>query len=205
MSNKIVSLVQNFFGNGIEQYVDSKTVNPGGVRLYWERSWKARERIHIADPLFKIVKDLPASLYVVSRIRLDESGEPKHTKDGSGFDRQSLGLMLYSQFNATPVHSQKYAKRILAEMPELDGYVFAGVDLVKQVPALAAISEINHRDISGTVEPISLNGCLFLILPSGSPDSAQLWGYKARGQTREGLNRRTTVAQGSVDLDNLEA
>lgn len=209
MNPNLKTFLENFFKNGLESYSNStrETINPGGVRLYWEMNWKRRERVYIDDKLFNVIKDFTASLYIITRIRLDNLGKPKTVPNGSGFDRQTIGLMLYSQFNANTVHSEQYTKKILAELPELEDHVYSGRDFEKFIPEAKLLEKVNYRNSFGIDENISLNGCVFLIIPSGGEGSSQLWGYRTRKITdRSQLNART-VTDGSAeasDLSNLQ-
>lgn len=201
MFNPVKELVTNFFSRGLEGYTDKQTINPGGARLYWQAGWKKQQRIFINDRLFNAIKDYPANLYIMSRIRLDERGRPMLAKNGTGANRQTIGLMLYSQFNANPVLAQNYVKKILAEVPELEGYVYSGLDLVAEVPGVALVEQLTYRTPDGVDDKLSLRGCVFIIVSSGSEGSAQFWGYRTKSiANRSDLNAKTVVSGTGEDV-----
>lgn len=196
--------LNDFFSKGLEGF-DQKTklvTNIGGAKLWWEGGWKKQERIFIADSLFKVIKDLPVSLYTMSRARIGENGRAVVLPNGNGIQRDSLGLMLYCQFNATPAAAKAGAARIIQEIPMLDGYVVVGSEVLKDAPNLQHVTKMtfrtNQRD-----EPLRLEGCIFINAPSGSEQSSQLWGFRSKSATKAAMAARTTLAEGEVDLTEL--
>lgn len=203
--NTTANLLNDFFSKKAEGY-DAKTklvTNLGGFKLWWENGWKKMQRIFLAKPLFDAVKDLPVSMYVMSRARIGENGRAVVLPNGNGVQRDSLGLMFYTQFNMTDAAAKQFVKKIVQDIPMLEGYLVAGTDILKDAPNVANVSQVTFRDQLGNDVPLRLEGCIFLVASSGSEQSSQLWGFRNKATTKAAVAASNVANASEVDLTNL--
>jgi hypothetical protein len=208
MSN--IDLINRFFERGLEgldreniskEHPNGTPTNVGGVKLWFEPSWKKQNRIFLATPLMNAVNDLPVNLYTLNRAKLDENGRVVTVPNGTGIQRDSIGLMLYTSFNTNDVATRKYQDKILQDLPELEGHVFVASQILEKAPNVKYIKEYMVRDQMGDFSPMRLEGCILLVLQSGSEEGGSMWGYRTKATTRDALNARTTAS--NADLGEL--
>lgn len=203
----IAKVLNELFSKGLEGYdrATNLVTNMGGVKLWWELNWKKQERIYIAEVLFKALKDLPVSIYLISRARLGENGRAIPLENGNGIQRDGVGLLLYTNFNMTDKAAKQFAAKIVQDVPMLEGYVAVGSDLLKDAPHLATVANHKTRDANRMEVSMRLEGCIFVMAPSGSENSGELWGYKSKSTTRATANARTiaNTSEEQVDLTNI--
>lgn len=197
-----IELLRDFFSKNMEGYNGKTVTNLGGFKLWWEQNWKKRDRIFISDILFNAIKDMPVSLYIMSRAQIGENGRAVLTPNGNGVQRNSIGLMLYTQFNQNDRAAKQFAAKILQDLPMLEGYVHVGTDIRD---AIAPVSQVTFRNQLQVAEPLRPEGCIFLVIPSGSEQSSQLWGYRTKATTKKAIAERSTanVSGDDIDLTNL--
>jgi len=191
--------LNDFFAKGLEGY-DQKTklvTNIGGAKLWWEAGWKKMEKIFIAEPLFNVLKNLPVSLYVMSAARIGEDGRAVRLPNGNGVQRDSLGLMLYSQFNMTDKAAKQFRDLIVQAIPMLEGYVVVGTEVLAEAPNIKNVTKMTFRN-GQRDEPLRLEGCIFINAPSGSEMSSQLWGFRSKSATKAAMATRTTETNAEV-------
>lgn len=206
--SKFISHLNSFFANGLEEYdqaaKDGPTrgvVNPGGAKIWFERSWKQQGNVWIADPLMQVIRNFPSSLYTMSRINMDpETGKPVILEKGGNYSRQHVGLMLYNQFNESDKAAKSNKQEILQKLDYLEGRVLVGSEIIKDAPNIQVLDQLRYRDSFGNWEHLNPEAALFLVIPSGSQQGSQLWGYVQKTRTRGDINMRTSI---DADLEGI--
>ena len=193
-SNTNIEKLDEVFSKGLETWnPQTQTIgNQGGVKLWWTQGWKRQETIFITEQLFKVIRGMPVSLYVMSSLQLDNKGKPMQLETGRGLARQSIGIMLYTEMHYNDVAAKGIAARVIEQCPELEGFVFVASDIEKEAPHIKEVENMDFRDSNGNNTALRTEGCVFLTLQSGSEGGSQYWGYRSKNQTRAQMSRSFT-------------
>lgn len=208
MSKRFIDeFASNLFEHGLEGYEGvrgSQTpTNLGGCKIWADPYKSPNSGIVFNNPKFeKVLKDLPITLYTMSRVQLDEQGNPVQVQgQGRGHNRICSSLMAYSSMDDNPETAVAIRGRILEAMK---GYELADrVEIASRInaPEIQALTQHTYRDWKNEFVPLKLNLCILMAVPSGAPGQSQLWSLKtgARTKSRAGMSASTT----DVDTSGL--
>lgn len=207
MTKPIIKFASALFARGIETYnsVTKTQENLGGAQLFRIPGWKGnKSTIKFNDSrLEKVLLDLSATLYTVNRVMLDAEGKPVRLDSGKN-RRVNSGLLLYMQYGDNGIATTQAANRIVEALPELEGFVAPLASLLQDVPNVGCVDKCQVPNFAGELEPMNINCCLLLAVPSGAPGSAQKWSsVSVKAADRNSLNENQTVPKAQAESDWL--
>ncbi len=189
------------FEHGLEGYSGTRgnqvPTNLGGCKIWADPYKSPNTGISFNNPHFeKVLKELPITLYTLSRVQLDEKGQPVPVPgNGKGHNRICSSLMVYPHIDDNPQTAVDIRNRILEVMR---GYPLADrVEIASRINAegIKILETYNHRDWSNQFVPLKLHSCILLAIPSGPAGGTQFWSLKpgSRTKTRTGMSSSTTA------------
>lgn len=202
----IVRFASGLFENGIEDYdanargtATKGVINAGGAKVFFHPRWKTEGKIQILNTnLRNVLNELPAVLYTLNRIQLDENKKPVMTKDGTGYNRTHTGLMLYATFDDGEDAGERLRGRIIEAVKEVDLTNYVEVASKINDPKIKVLETLKHQDFNRNLVPLKLSACVLIGLPSGP--STGFWNFQnVRSQSRMAMSAAISAPKAEVD------
>jgi len=199
------------FANGLEGWTvgnvpgsQGNVSNEGGGKIFAVQHKGPGARIRILNPNFeRVINNIPAALYTISRIELSPNGNPLMTTGGR-YNRVDYGLLLHfwdskvgnQQIEYSAEDVQNFTKVILEGVDQnpntqgswLDGRIAVAQDLFDMgVRSVAEITnfQVQVRDPFGGFTPgpkMELNKAILIQVVPGPAESAAWWTQQTPGR-----------------------